>query len=153
MDFNVDDTGAVVAYMAQLAVAEDGWINVLPRSIDDEERPTSIGFLALVGGGSIGLTMITWVPGGHNRRGQTQPSLGIAHLLRHRVFAELQSRGRAVPGTWFVEQDHPRRGLVLRLPFELAHEEALAWALGALDALTEPPPIIRWRADVYLPTS
>jgi hypothetical protein len=153
LDFDVGNTAAVVETMTRLAAAEDGWINMLPRGGDDDERSTSIGFLALLGGGSIGVTMITWVPGGHNRRGATQPTLGISHLLRHRVFADLESRGLGVPKTWFVEQDHPRRGLVLRLPFDIAHEEVLEWALGALNALMAAPTIRRWRAEVYLPNS
>ena len=148
--FTVDDLAPVVVCMAKLASAGDGWINLIPRIADEEERPTSLGFLTLFSGGSSGLTMCTWIPGSHNRRGPTLPSLGISHVTSRRAVARLSSLGLAIPPAWRVEQDHPRRGLVLRVPFEESHEELLAWAIRAVGALT-PGPIRGWHADVHLP--
>jgi hypothetical protein len=141
--------------MERLAAAADGWINLAPRFTDDDDeddRPTSIGFLTLVGGGSLGVTMSTWIPEITNRRRRVQPSLGIAHVTGHRAIAQLVALAVPVPDTWRVEQDHPRRGLVLRLPSDESNEHVLVWALRAVGALSAPRPIRDWRADVYLPT-
>ena len=150
--FNGDELKEVVAYMARLGSAEDGWINLTPRTSDDDDRPTSLRFFTLLSGGSTGDTMCTWIPGSHNRRGLVQPTLGIAHITGHRVFAELPLLDVPIPQTWIVEQDHPRRGLILRLPFDESSEQVLIWALRAAGALLALP-IRRWRADVYLPVT
>ncbi|MGO8725072.1 MAG: hypothetical protein ACLQRM_20430 [Acidimicrobiales bacterium] len=153
MEFGIDEVTQVVAYMARLASAKDGWINLIPGITNDDEMTTSLGFLTLVGGGGIGFTMCTWVPGSLNRRGLVQPRLGITHVTRRRAVAELYSLGVPVPESWLVEQDHPRRGLVLRMPSEESHEHVLAWALRAVGALSTPSPARRWRADIYLPVT
>ena len=153
MKFSIDELTQIVAYMARLTGAEDGWINLIPRIIEEDERPTSLGFFTLLGGGAIGVTMCTWIPGSHNRRGLIRPSLGITHVTGHRVFAELHSLAVPIPETWLVEQDHPRRGLVLRVPSNEPHEQVLVWALRAVGALSTPRLIKGWRADIYLPSS
>ncbi len=153
MEFSADELTQIVACMARLAGAGDGWINLIPKITDDDERPTSLGFFTLFGGGGTGVTMCTWVPGSHDQRGRNQPSLGITHVTGHRVVAELQSLAVPIPETWLVEQDHPRRGLVLRVPSDEPHEQVLAWALRAVGALRTPRPIRGWRADIYLPAT
>ncbi len=150
--FRVDELEKVVACMARLSSAEDGWINLIPRINNDDERPTSLRFFTLFSGGATGDTMCTWIPGSHNRRGVVQPSLGIAHVTGHRVFAGLHSLGVPIPPTWIVDQDHPRRGLVLRVPSDEPDEQVLTWALAAAGALIERP-MRGWRADVYLPVN
>jgi hypothetical protein len=148
--FTVGDLTPVVACMATLASAEDGWINLIPRIDEQEEKPTSLGFFTLFSGGASGLTMCTWLPGGRNRRGPTLPSLGISHVTSRRAVARLSSFGMGIPPTWRVEQDHPRRGLVMRVPFDEPHEQLLAWAIRAVGFLT-PGSIRGWHAEVYLP--
>jgi hypothetical protein len=140
--------------MAELAVAGDGWINLIPRMSEvDDDKPTSLGFLTLFGGGGPGVTMCTWIPGTRDHTAQTQASLGIAHVTGHRAVAELASRNSSVPTNWLVEQDHPFRGLVVRIPSEESDEQVLTWALRAVRALGTPRPIRGWRADIYLPLS
>ncbi|MGO9965410.1 MAG: hypothetical protein ACLPUG_18560 [Acidimicrobiales bacterium] len=153
VEFTVDDLGQVVAHMARLASAEDGWINAIPKINDNDEKPTSLGFFTLFNGSGSGVTMCTWVPGSHSRRGLVRPNLGIAHGTGRRIFAELHSLAVPIPENWFVEQDHPRRGLVLRVPSDEAHAQVLMWALRAVIALKAPRPIREWRADVYLPAA
>lgn len=153
--FSPDELTRIVAWMTRLTAAEDGWINLVPRlsddDDDDDERPTSLGFFALLGGGAIGITMGTWIPPSHHpRRGLVWPSLGISQVTGRRAVAELNSLALPVPETWRIEQDHPRRGLILRLPPGEAPEKVLAWALRAV-ALCTYRPIATWRADVHLP--
>jgi len=152
VDFGGDELSQVVDHMTLLAGAEDGWMNLMARAGDgDAATSTSLGFFTLFGGGGSGVTMCTWVPGSRDRAGRNQPSLGITHVTGHRVVAELQACGVPVPETWHVEQDHPRRGLVLRLPSAESPERVLSWALLALGALSTRP-AVGWRADIYLPT-
>ncbi len=155
MEFGADEPAYIVACMDRLAGAGDGWINLIPRIADDDndERPTSLGFFTLVGGGSTGVTMCTWIPVSRHHRGRIESSLGITHVTGHRAFAELHSLGVPIPATWLVEQDHPRRGLVLRVPSDEPHEQVLVWALRAVGSLTAPRLIRRWRADIYLPVT
>jgi len=153
VEFSVHELTQLVACMARLAGAGDGWINLIPRIADDDERPTTLGFLALFGGGGIGVTMCTWIPGSLDRRGRIQASLGITHLTGQRAAGRLGSLAVAIPETWLVEQDHPRRGLILRVPSDEPHEQVLVWALRAVGALSAPRPIRRWQADIYLPAA
>ena len=153
MKFNVDELSLVVVRMERLAGAGEGWINLIPRIADYDERPTSLGFFTLLSGGGTGVTMCTWIPGCHDRRGTTWTSLGIAHVTGHRVFAELHSLAVPIPETWLVEQDHPRRGLVFRVPADEPHQDVLVWALRAVGALISSTPIREWRADIYLPAA
>ena len=138
--------------MNRLAGAEDGWINLVPRIADIDERPTSLRLFTLFSGNGTGVTMCTWVPGSHDRRGRTQPSLGITHVTGRRVVAELRALEVPVSETWIVEQDHPRRGLVLRVPLDEPNEAVLAWSMCAVAALASGP-IRRWQADIHLPAT
>jgi len=153
VDFAAGELAPVVAYMERLAAAGDGWINLVPRIADNDERPTSLGFFALFSGGGSGAVMCTWIPGHHGRRGDVESSLGITHVTGRRAVAELRSLGVPVPATWRVEQDHPRRGLVVRIPVAESYDVVLNWASRAVAALCAPHPIWRWRADVHLPAA
>jgi len=139
--------------MARPADAEDGWINLIPRITDDDERPTYLGFFAMFGGGGMGVTMCTWIPAGQEHRGHVLASLGITHGTGQRAAAKLDSLAVPIPETWRVEQDHPRRGLILRVPSDEPHEQVLVWALQAVGVLSAPRDIRRWRADIYNPTA
>ena len=152
VQFSVDDLDQVVGRMTKLADAGDGWINVIPHIADYDDKPTSLGFLTLLSGGGARITMCTWIPGCHDRQGRTWTSLGISQLTGRRAVPELYSLSAPIPQTWLVEQDHPRRGLVLRVPPADPHGQVMAWALRAVSVLNGPGPIARWRADVYLPT-
>ncbi len=153
VEFSAEDPTQIVAWMAQLAAAGDGWINLLPNIPSEDERPTSLGFLTLVGGGALGFTMCTWIPARPDDRRRTHSSLGITHLTGRRAAAQLNSSAVPIPATWFVEQDHRRRGLVIRVPRDEPHERVLAWALRAAEALSPPRPDSTWRADIYLPAT
>lgn len=151
MAFRADDLGQVVASMARLAAAGDGWINLVPEFPGgDDDQPTSLRFLTLFGGGGMGLTMGTWVPAGRDADAG-RPRLGVTHTTGRRAVAELAERSVPVPEGWIVEQDHRRRGLVVRPPADASHGAVLAWAVRAITALSSPRAIRGWRADVYAP--
>ncbi|MGA8296374.1 MAG: hypothetical protein WB770_04970 [Acidimicrobiales bacterium] len=137
--------------MAQLSRAGDGWINLIPHT-NEEEKPTSLGFLTLFGGGSTGVAMCTWVPAVLEPSGRNRVRLGISHVSGLRAVSQLRSLGTPVPENWAVEQDHPLRGLVLQLPSEEANERVLEWALGAARALNSISSALEWRAEIYFPS-
>ena len=155
VEFSVDGVTQIVACMARLALAGDGWINLIPKIADDFEGPTSLGFLTLVGAGASGVTMCTWIPASHdNRKEGSRASLGITHVTGRRALPVLNySSAAPTPETWLVEQDHPRRGLILRVPADEPHEQLLVWALQAVGVLSAPRDIRRWRADIYNPAA
>ena len=151
-EFKPDDPAMVVACMTQLAGARDGWINLLPAVVDDEDAPKApTGFSRLFGGGNPGITMGTWVPAGEDRRGRDPTRLGIVHACGRFATARLRSQDLAVPPGWFVEQDHPERGLVLRVPSDTPHAEVLDWALRAGRALCTVRLTGKWQAEVHFP--
>jgi hypothetical protein len=153
VEFTADVLTDVVACMTRLADAGDGWINLLPKIGDDFEGPTTLRFLTLLGAGASGVTMCTWIPASQDRRGDNQVSLGITHVTGRRAVPQLNVPATSIPETWVVEQDHPRRGLVLRVPAGEPHEQVLGWALRAVGSLSEPRDIRRWRADIHNPAA
>ena len=152
VEFDTDRVDEIVQYLDRLAEAGDGWINLVPATAEGDE-PRRVGFLSLFGGGSIGFTMCTWVPPRLDAREPVAATLGIAHNSGRRAVAQLQASALAIPPTWIVEQDHPRRGLVIRIPASVAHEEVLTFALRATSALSDRGRIGMWRADVHFPAT
>ena len=149
--FDADDLSRVVARMTSLAETGHGWMNLVPLIAGvDDERPTSLRFTTLLGGGGMGITMATWIPTDREHAEREPPRLGIAHVTGRRAVSELAARSVSLPAGWVVEQDHARRGLVVRLPAHETHQHVLEWAMGALRALIAPGVIRGWRADVYV---
>jgi len=136
VEFSSEEFSAVIESMEKLAQAGDGWINLIPQIDDHEEKSTSLGFFTLLSGGGMGVTMCTWIPRAHDHSGRDQPSLGITHATGHRAGAELYAHAVAIPEAWFVEQDHPRRGLVLRVPNDEPNDQVLTWSLKAMRVLS-----------------
>jgi hypothetical protein len=150
VDFIPDAPAEVLEYMSQLSRAGDGWINLTPK-IEGNEESKPLGFFTLFGGGSTGVTMCTWIPKSDDPSGRDQIRLGITHNTGLRAVAQLQSVAFPIPENWGVEQDHPRRGLVLNVPSDEPNERVLAWAIGAGGSLSRAGRVGAWRAEVHLP--
>jgi len=56
--------------------------------------------------------------------------------------------GFPLPTGWRWQQDHPRRGLVVRVPTDVAHAVELDWLLRAGTALSIVPLTGEWEARV-----
>ncbi len=139
--------------MTQLATAKDGWINLLPAVVDDEEAPTTPGVLsAWFGVENPGVTMCTWIPAGQDRRGRDPTRLGIMHACGRLAIARLEAWNVSIPEGWHIEQDHPRRGLVLRVPPDAIQATVLDWALRAGGVLCNVRLTGKWQAEVHFPT-
>ncbi len=152
--FRADEPAAVVAAMGRLSAVGDGWVNLRPTvDGEDDDRPSALRFFTLLSGGGPGLTMGTWVPAAPGQRGRERARLGLTHRAGRRAVAALAAGGAAVPAGWLVEQDHPTRGLVVRPLPDAPAGTVVAFALGALSALSVPGAIRGWRAEVHLPRS
>jgi hypothetical protein len=54
-----------------------------------------------------------------------------------------------VPEGWRVEQDHPRRGLIVRPPADAHAAAVMQWAMEAALALALVPVTGSWMAEVH----
>jgi hypothetical protein len=63
----------------------------------------------------------------------------------------LRSAGAPVPERWRVEQDHQRRGLILRVDAATPASEVLGWTCLAVSVLCLPTLAGTWRVFVHLP--
>ena len=153
VEFVPEAAGVVVDHMARLAAAEDGWINLLPGVIEDDEsegpeRPSALS--ALFGSPQAPVSMGTWFPARQDRRPR-EVTLGIVHPRGRRAVDQLRGMGIALPGDWRVRQDHARRGLIVLVPRSVPHPVVLDWALRAGEALATAPLSGSWQARIYEP--
>ena len=151
----------VLARMDLLAEAGDGWVNLVPvvepsgdGEADDAGRATRRpGFSAVFGGAPVPrVPMCTWVPPSRGRQA-AGVTVGIMHGRGRRAVEQLRGLGVGLPAEWRVQQDHQRRGLVVRVTPGAEHAEVLGWACRAGSALCLGVPTGEWRASVHLPAS
>jgi hypothetical protein len=150
VEFNRGDPAEVFDHMARLSTSLDGWVNFQPN-IDPEDVPGSgFNLLSIFSARGPAIPLATWMPGIHNRKGvPAPPEIGIQHPAGSRAIPVLRTRGLDVPDGWIPLQDHPKRGLVLRLPPEVPHPEIVRWLLDATTALCAYPLPDSWLAAVY----
>ena len=151
LEFTPEDTAPVLAAMAELRAAADGWVNLLPGIAGD---PGTAAGPFLFGPRQPDVTMGTWMPAGRRKFGgriERDAVLGIMHPQGRHAVSRLAGVGLPLPEGWRVRQDHQRRGLLLAVPATAATAEVLAWALRAAAELCAEPMTGRWKAVVYRP--
>jgi hypothetical protein len=131
--FTSDDLGPVLA-----ALDQRGWVNLQPDVEDAPPPPPAGWFGSVFSNRGPALPLATWHPG--------ERSAGIEHSTGPKV-----ARRVDVPTGWRVIQDHPRRGLVVRVPAEVADAEVLGWLVELGEALSQVPTSGRWIAEVHSP--
>jgi hypothetical protein len=147
-EFSPAEPGVVLAHMDRLSAVHQGWINFNP-GVREEDVPAPPGaFGALFGSNIHDIPICTWVPGAMGRKGAERDSLGIQHSAGTKVVAHLATLGLPLPTGWRWQQDHPRRGLVVRVPTDVSHAVQLDWLLRAGAALTIVPLTGEWEAQV-----
>jgi hypothetical protein len=146
--FAPEEPSAVVAQMDRLGAAHKGWINIVPevREEDEPDQPVGLGTLFSATGPDV--PICTWTPGKEGRRGVERDSLGIQHASGTKVVARLATLGVPVPDDWRWTQDHPKRGLVVRVPLGVAHGTELTWLLAAASALSRVRLTGQWAVRV-----
>jgi hypothetical protein len=154
--FRPEEPSAVLARMDLLARAQDGWLNLAPRLVDDdtEGRPVARHTLASVLGSPPppAVPLCTWMPrAAGGSRGSSRSSLGILHNRGRRAVQLLAGAGIELPDGWRTEQDHQRRGLVLAVPQSAEHAEILGWTCRAASWLCGGDQTGSWLVTVYSP--
>jgi hypothetical protein len=153
-EFTPDEATRVIGYMDELALAGDGWINLLPgiSGREEEEPIIPTGLAALFGSRQQPTTMCTWVAPTRSRRGLRPATIGILHPRGRRVVLQLASLDTPVPEGWRVTQDHVRRGLVVQPADGAPQASVLDWTLRAGAVLCAETLSGTWQASVHLPS-
>lgn len=139
----------VLDWMKSLSPDATGWVVLQPGISPETPLPSKPGILAMFGTQSPDVPVCTWIPG-KIRHGIAAPvSIGIAHHAGQRALPVLAGAGIALPAGWRVAQDHPRRGLVLRVPPDAPDTEVLTWIFAAGRALTPVPLTGDWLVTVF----
>jgi hypothetical protein len=149
VEFRVGAPAEVVGLMGELALAHAGWMNLQPDVAVEDVPDTGSPFGRLLTATGPPVPLGSWVPGAI-RRGRPEPtSLGLQHPGGRKAIWRLRDVGITVPEGWTVLADHPRRGIVLRLPDGADPATALDWLVRAAVELTEMALPDVWRAAVF----
>jgi hypothetical protein len=152
-EFDAGTPTRVLEALAWLAAHRDGWVNLLPGVESDAASVEAPGLFSIFGAAREPVSMVTWMPPGRGRHALDEVTLGIMHGRNHRVVPELVEAGLMVPPGWRVWGDHPRRGLVIRIPTTAPDAQVLKWALDAGAQLCLVPLTGSWQAEIYQPLS
>lgn len=130
--FEPDDLSPVLA-----ALSPQGWVNLQPEVDTDAEPPAgATGLFGLFSGRGPAVPFCTWHPG--------ERSVGIQHGRGPKL-----ARVIDIPTGWRVVQDHPKRGLVLRVADDTTDADALGWLVRTATPLCDLPLLGRWVAEVH----
>ncbi len=148
-EFVAHDDPELMAHMAEVAATGTGWINVDPI-IEEEHEPPAPGPFAFLGGSTHQVPTGTWMPGKRLANGTTRPTtVGLEHASGTHLAWRLGDLGLPLPDGWRVTQDHPRRGLVVLVPADVAPRTVMDWLLRLAAAVCTVPATGRWEASVH----
>jgi len=150
-EFDPSDLSRLLEVVAWLSAHRDGWLNLLPGVDTPVEPAEAPGLFSIFGGVREPVSMCTWMPPGRGRHALDEVTVGIMHGRNRRVVPELEAAGLAVGPGWRVWGDHPKRGLVVRVPTSAPDAQVLGWALAAGALLCAVPLTGAWQAEVYQP--
>lgn len=119
------------------SATEARWLNLQPE-VDDSglEEEQGQGLFGMFGARGPVVPFATWHPG--------ERSAGIQHGTGPKVVRRID-----VPSGWRVVQDHPRRGLVVRVPEGTSTEDVVRWLLATGTQLCPLPLLGRWVAEIH----
>jgi hypothetical protein len=118
------------------ALRPGGWVNLQPETDTEAEPSTGGGFFSALGARGPAVPFCTWLPG--------ERSAGIQHGTGPKVARRID-----IPSGWQKTQDHPRRGLVVRVPPGVPDEAVLRWLVATGEALCPMPLLGRWVAEIH----
>ena len=118
-----------------VALRPGGWVNLQPETDAEAETPIS-GFFSALGARGPAVPFCTWLP--------AERSAGIQHGTGPKVARRVE-----IPTGWRVTQDHPRRGLVVQVPPDVADEQVLRWLVATGASLSTVPLLGRWVAEIH----
>ncbi len=117
-------------------VAEAIFINISP-GVDAHEVAPRSALAHVLGNRGPTVPLGTWTPG----------EIGVQHMAGTRVTRFLADRGCPVPEEWYVADESPKRGLVLKT-YDATPEETLGWLVEACRRLCPLEVPLPWQAVV-----
>lgn len=117
------------------ALGAGGWVNLQPEA-DLDAEPEGGGLFGVFSSRGPTVPFATWHPG--------ERAAGIQHGSGPKLAKRVD-----VPAGWRVLQDHPRRGLVVRVPPDAADADVLTWLIATAGPLCPLPLVGRWVAEVH----
>lgn len=115
-----------------------GWVNLHPEVDEDDAPPDGGGFFGVFSARGPLVPLCTWHPG--------ERSAGVQHGSGPKVARRID-----IPSGWRVVQDHPRRGLVVRVPAGVADNDVLRWLVDVGTLLCPVPMGDQWVAELHQP--
>jgi hypothetical protein len=112
------------------------FINLSP-GVEAEQVPPRSALTHVLGNRGPTVPLATWTP----------DQIGVQHMAGPRVTRFLEERGCPVPERWYVVDEHPKRGLVLKT-YGTPPAEALAWLVEACRRLCPLEIPYPWQAVV-----
>tara|TARA_B100000700_G_C14791800_1_gene736242 strand:- start:35 stop:511 length:477 start_codon:yes stop_codon:yes gene_type:complete len=133
-DQNYDEVIALLRGNHQIN-EQNYWVNIEPSVKEDQVHSSSVFWKMFSSRGPI-IPKFTWVPS-YERKQQIIPTqIGITHPVGTKAVQRLREFEVKIPSEWTVEQDHPKRGIVLSLPSYYSDEEVINLAVGSLRVLS-----------------
>jgi hypothetical protein len=117
-------------------VADAVFINISP-GVDAHEVPPRSALAHVLGNRGPTVPLGTWTPG----------EIGVQHMAGTRVTRFLADRGCPVPEAWYVADESPKRGLVLKT-YDAPPAETLRWLVEACRRLCPLETPLPWQAVV-----
>ena len=112
------------------------FINISP-GVDAHEVPPRSALTHLLGNRGPTVPLATWTPG----------EIGLQHMVGQRVTRFLAERGCPVPEDWYVADESPKRGLVVKT-YDAPPEQTLRWLVDACRLLCPLEVHLPWQAVV-----
>lgn len=136
--------------MGEIATEGRGWINLQPAVDPEDLDDRQGGAFRIFSAQGPEVPLCTWTPPERGRRAPPVASLGVQHGVGMRLVPLLAEAGIEVPPGWRVVQDQPRKGLVVSVPADEAHDHVLAWLVEVGEAICRVPHD-GWVAAVHRP--
>ena len=136
-EFTDQDYGEVTALLRgnHQVNQQNYWVNIEPAVEEDQVHSSSVFWKMFSSRGPI-IPKFTWVPS-YEKKQQIMPTqIGITHPVGTKAVHRLKEFEIEIPSEWTVEQDHPKRGIVLSLPSAYSDEEVINLAVGSLRVLS-----------------
>jgi hypothetical protein len=149
LELEVGEYDQVAGRISALEAAGSGWVNLRPI-IAEEHLPDPPGFFAIFGNSAHRVPTGTWLAGKRLPDGTAKRStVGLQHSTGPRLARRLTELGLPLPEGWVITQDHPRRGLVAKLPDGASSLDTVEWLVRAGTVVCAVPVTGRWSADVH----
>tara|TARA_B100001250_G_scaffold360629_1_gene338208 strand:+ start:73 stop:552 length:480 start_codon:yes stop_codon:yes gene_type:complete len=111
------------------------WVNIEPDVDEQNIHTGSIFWRAFSSRGPM-IPKFTWVSASTSRGNYQPAQVGLTHPTGNAVLGRLNDFKIETPKQWILQQDHPKRGLVIQLPDDYDAKNVIEFALSAIPVLS-----------------